>query len=143
MRQDARVVAGHLQSPPGEIRALCSIRCWIFAPAIRHEPVTTERGASERWSITRIASDRLLHQTQRLRGLPCRRPDHCIGTQIEVIGCKIVGRTVGRTGSLSRLQCRLDDAGDADCDLVLELENVHERAVEALGPEVRATSRVD
>jgi hypothetical protein len=33
---------------------------------------------------------------------------------------------------------RLDDTGDARCDVVLKLEDVFEQAVEAVGPEMRA-----
>src|SRR6202040_1950191 len=44
---------------------------------------------------------------------------------------------------LGRLQGRLDDTGDADSDLVLELEDVLQRAVEAAGPEMRAGQGID
>jgi hypothetical protein len=40
------------------------------------------------------------------------------------------------------LQGRLDDSGDADCNLVLELEYVLERAVETVGPEMGAVTGV-
>jgi hypothetical protein len=39
--------------------------------------------------------------------------------------------------------CLFDDSGDADCNLVLELEYVLERAVETVGPEMGAVTGVD
>ena len=53
-----------------------------------------------------------------------------------------VGRLAERR-SLGGLQCRLDDPGDADGHLVLKLEDVFQRAVETVGPEMRAGLRVD
>ena len=143
IRQDARVVAGHFQGSPGEIDALQTVRLRIFAPTVKKQPKTADRGPGECGPVTRIARDRLLHKTERLRDLPCRRQDHRIGAQIEVVGGQIVGRAAGRTGGLGGLQCRLDDAGDARRHLVLKLEDIFERAVEAVGPEMRAGRRVD
>ena len=45
----------------------------------------------------------------------------------------LVGRSAERR-DLGGLQCRLDDPGDADRDLVLKFEHVFQRAVEAVGP---------
>jgi len=45
-------------------------------------------------------------------------------------------------GRLGGLQCRLDDPGDADRDLVLQLEHLLKRAVEALSPQMRAGRRI-
>src|SRR6516165_2718604 len=55
------------------------------------------------------------------------------------IGCR------PRCGSphLGRLQCRLDDAGDADRDPVLQLEDVLQRAVETVGPQMRTGECID
>jgi len=126
IRQNVRVVAGHFQGSPGEIGALPTVRLRIFAPAVPYEPTTAESGPAEGGSVTRIARDRLLHQTERLRDLPCRRKEHRISAQVEVVGGQIGGRTAGRTGGLRRLQRRRDNAGDADRHLVLEVEYVFE-----------------
>jgi len=91
----------------------------------------------------RIARDRLLHKTERLRTLPCRRPDHRIGAQIEVVGGQIIGRTAGRTGGLGGSQRRLDHAGDTRCHLVLKVEHIFQRAVKPVGPKMRSAQRVD
>ena len=44
---------------------------------------------------------------------------------------------------LGGFQRRLDDPRDADRHLVLEIEHVFERAVEAVGPEMRAGRGID
>ena len=44
---------------------------------------------------------------------------------------------------LSGLQYRLDDAGDADRHLVLQLEDILQRTVKAVGPQMRISNRVD
>ena len=45
--------------------------------------------------------------------------------------------------ALSGLQCRFDHASHADGNFVLKLENVLQRAFDAIGPEVSAGYRVD
>src|SRR5215831_2025734 len=89
MRQDARLVAGRFQGSPGEVNALQTDCRPVFAPAVMKQPITAIRGPAECGSVTRIALDRLLHKTERLRDLACRRPDHRIGAQIEVVGGQI------------------------------------------------------
>ena len=48
-----------------------------------------------------------------------------------------------RPADFSGLQRRFDDAGNARRDLVLKVEDIFERAIEAVGPEMRAGERVD
>jgi len=62
---------------------------------------------------------------------------------MEVVGSQITGWSLQRSTDFSSLQGRLDDSGDADCNLVLELEYVLERAVETVGPEMGAVTGVD
>ena len=112
IHQDDRIVAGRLQRPPSEIGAFQTVRLPILTPTVGKQPKTAVRGAGERRTVTRIARDRLLHETQRLRALPCRRQGHCRAAQIEVVGGQIGGRTAGRSSDLGRLQRRLDDPGE-------------------------------
>ena len=56
--------------------------------------------------------------------MPCRGRDHRIGSQVDVVGGQIAGRAAGRTGGVGHLQRRLDDAGDAQRYLVLEVEDI-------------------
>jgi hypothetical protein len=46
-------------------------------------------------------------------------------------------------GGLSGLKRGFDDAGDADGDPVLKLEDIFERAVETIGSEMRAVACVE
>src|SRR5438094_6837075 len=50
---------------------------------------------------------------------------------------------IGRAGSLGYLQRRFDHAGNAASHFVLEVEDVLERAVEPIGPEMRAGFGID
>src|SRR5437762_296694 len=59
IRQDDRVVAGHLQGSPGEIGALHAVRRRIFAPTVRKQPNTAVRGPGECGPVTWLALDRL------------------------------------------------------------------------------------
>ena len=86
-----------------------------------------------------IDRDRLFEQSQSLdRPLFRYRIEGRERAQVEIVGAEVGRRPRGGAAHLGGLQCRLDDAGDADRDLVLKLEHVFERAVEAVGPEMRA-----
>ena len=91
----------------------------------------------------RVAGDSLLEQRQRLPHLPLGGKVHRIGPQIGIIGAEIACRPASRARGFGRLQRRLDDASNADRDLLLQFEYVFERAVEAVGPQVRAGFRLD
>src|SRR5947209_3972935 len=54
IREDARIVAGHLQGPPGKIDALAAVRLGILARAIETEPLAADRGPGECRPIARI-----------------------------------------------------------------------------------------
>src|SRR5437763_13075257 len=99
---------------------------WLH-PAMRMEV----RSQRKRWSVVRVASDRLIEKAESLGG---RCQVQSISAQVEVVGGQIGGRTAGRTGGLRRLQRRRDNAGDADRHIVLKVKYVFERAVEAVGP---------
>jgi hypothetical protein len=82
----------------------------------------------------RVVGKRLLKQRQRLPhavGIVHRK-----GAQIEVVGAEIACPATSRAGGLGRLQCRLDDPRDARRHLILQIENIFERAVKAVGPEM-------
>src|SRR5580704_1912899 len=63
--------------------------------------------------------------------------------QIEIVGRDVVHRTGSRAADFSGLQCRLDNPGDVDRHLVLEVENVFQSAVETVSPEVGARFGLD
>src|SRR5712671_4657341 len=62
---------------------------------------------------------------------------------MEIVSGQIAGRPIRRSADLGDLQCRLDNAGDTDRDLVLEVKNVIERTVEVVSPEMRTPSGLD
>ena len=92
----------------------------------------------------RIDRDCLLEQRQSLEDpLSCYREEGRKRAQVEVVGGEVGGWARGGATHLGDLQCRLDDAGDADRDPVLQLEDIFERAIEAVGPEMRTGQGID
>jgi hypothetical protein len=71
--QDDRVVAGDFQGSPGEIGTLKTICLPIFAPTVKKQPKTADRGPDEGGPVTRIACDCLFKQAERLGDLARRR----------------------------------------------------------------------
>src|SRR5438105_2308839 len=69
--------------------------------------------------------------------------EFCQRLQIMIIGVEAFGRLASRPLDFGLAQPRLYGAGDIARNLVLQFENVIEGAVEAVGPDVRAASRVD
>src|ERR1700756_2273636 len=57
IRKDARIIARHLQSPPGKIGTLMRIRLGIIAPTVLAKPKAAYRGPGEGGPVTRIARD--------------------------------------------------------------------------------------
>src|SRR5262249_1151848 len=119
-----------------------TIGCRIIAATVNQQPVTAKRGPGESGPIVRVARDRLLQQTKRFRELSCRRPDHRMSAQVEIVGSEVVRRTTAGTGGFRLLQGGLDDASDARSDLVLKVEDIFEPAVEMIGPQMRPGARV-
>ena len=72
-----------------------------------------------------IDRDRLLEQSQSFENPLFRyRKERRKRAQVEIVGGEVGRRPRGGAAHLGRLQCRLDDAGDADRDPVLQLEHV-------------------
>jgi hypothetical protein len=138
-----RVVAGDLQRPPPQVDTFAAVRHRILVQAVHASPNVTDRRQGECWPILRIAVDCLAEKAQPMIDFCHRRQVLRIGAQVEVVGGEIVCRAADRAGGLGGLQGRLDGPGDADRDLVLKLEDIFERAVEPIGPEVRAGRGVD
>ena len=64
-------------------------------------------------------------------------------SQIKIVSGEIVISALGRTTNLGGLQRRLDDTGDTRRHLVLKLENLFQRALVAVGPQMRAGADID
>jgi hypothetical protein len=63
--------------------------------------------------------------------------------KIKIVGGEIVGRRAPRAFDFGFQDARLDDADDALGDLVLEVEQIVERAFEPVRPEMRAGLGLD
>jgi hypothetical protein len=63
--------------------------------------------------------------------------------QIQVVGIEARGRVTDRPLDLGEAQLGLDSTNDTAGDLVLELEDVVERPIKPVGPNVSAAGRVD
>ena len=94
---NVRIVTSAFQGSLRKIDSLTAVPHGVGARSIYAEPVTAHRGPGESRPIARIARDRLLQQTERFRDLPCRRPDHCMSAQEEIVSSEVGRRAVGRT----------------------------------------------
>ena len=63
--------------------------------------------------------------------------------QIEIVGVKAFGPLALRALDLGAAKVRLDDSDDGRRDPVLQIEHVFERAVELVGPDMRAGLGLD
>ena len=72
-----------------------------------------------------IDHDRLIKQSQS-RDEPLFRDwkDGRKRAQVKIVCAEVGRRPRGGSAHLGRLQCRLDDPGDAECDSVLQIEHV-------------------
>src|SRR6516162_7858092 len=98
--------------------------------------MATERRETESRAELRVTTNRLFEQRQRLSPPPLRGIIDRKGAQIEVVGAEIARRAAGRASGFYGLQRRLDDTGNGIGDLLLQVEHIFERAVEAIGPEM-------
>src|SRR5215470_16566487 len=116
----------------------------IFCVAIEPLSGATYRGPCKRRCKAWITGDGLLEEVECPVHLGSTRPWKIRqGAQIDIIRGEIIRRSFARSADLRSLQCRFDDTGDARRHFVLKLENVFERAVEPVGPKMRARYRVD
>jgi hypothetical protein len=129
---------------PCEIDALLTVRFPVLAwPRDAASLEIANRCPGECRSVVRVALDCLLEQTKSVRDPRRRIEIEGIGAQVEIIGGEIVGRLGSAPHGLGYLQCRFDVAGDARCHLVLEAENIRERAIEAFRPKMCAGECID
>src|SRR6516225_1546328 len=90
-------------------------------------------------AVLRITVDRSSEKIQRQSDAILLPGDRVWeGAQIQIVGREIDGWPLRRSSDFGSLQCRLDDASNADCDLVLKFEDVFQRAIEPLCPEMSA-----
>jgi hypothetical protein len=74
--------------------------------------------------------------------LPLRWKTEGDGTQVQIVRRQIIGRTIRRSSDLG-LQGRLNYTRDGYRYFVLKLEDVFERTVESVGPEMCTGRSID
>src|SRR6516162_10677760 len=117
---------------------------WGLRSAETIEMVVAPRGKRQRRAKTRIPLNSLLEELKRSMDA-LSFPGMAVGqsAQIELIGSQVGRWTVGRTCDFGRLHRGLDDAGDARCNLVLNVKDVFQQTVKAVRPEMRPAERID
>src|SRR5262249_55489783 len=115
----------------------------VVTPTIDVKGVLTMCRQGERSPVTGVTLNRLPQQVERLYDLLLPpRVSLRERTQVEIVRGNIACRSLDRSTDLSGLQCRLDHTRNADRDLILKLENVFERTVETVGPQMGSGHRV-
>jgi hypothetical protein len=85
----------------------------------------TKGGQRQDRAKARITRDGPLQEPQTVYGpLPIPGLRALQGAQIEVVGSEVAGRPLSGSPDLSSLQCRLDNAGNADSDFGLKLKDI-------------------
>src|SRR5436309_320024 len=86
--------------------------------------------------IVRIELERLLQQGERLVGVARHMSGYIRQrVQIKLIGVEILSLLLTNSLDFRFLHARLNNAGDARGDLILEIENIFDRTVVSVGPE--------
>src|SRR5215469_8900072 len=138
------VVSTRLKRLPGQSHSMPPVNREIVGPIVEGDCEVAHSRQGERRSITWITRDRLLEEAERSHhALPLKGIPLLSGLQIQVIGSHIAGRPVCGEAGLGRLQCRLDNADDAQRNIVLQIEYVFGRTVEVVSPKMRPANRVD
>jgi hypothetical protein len=123
--ENARVVTGNLQRPPGEFDARAPVRLSVLAPTPHIDLLVVPCGQGQRGRELRIEVYRPPKQIERLSDLvPVERQVIWQCSQVEIVGREIFSRALARTTKLGALQSRLDNGGYARSDLVLKIEHV-------------------
>src|SRR5262249_13600254 len=113
-------------------------------PAVDLAPEQAPAGHSIGRGKVRIERDRAVEQRQRfIDGRAGAQMEVRHSAQVIIIGIETLGGLALRTRDLGLFELRREGANHARRDLVLQVENIVERAFETVGPEVGAGRRVD
>ena len=138
-RQDDGVVASELQRGTGEAGGFRDLGIAVRHPAVRLPHRIAPRRHRVRGREGRVALDRTVEQAQRFVVSLARALIEVLETaQIVIVGVEAVGALALGALDLGLLQPRRDCTDDAGGDEVLQIEDVVEIAVEAIGPQVAA-----
>src|SRR5262249_22067219 len=142
--EDGWIVGGNLNGPAGEIDRGSSVRFAVFSPTGNLQLLVAVSRQGEGRTITWITRGRSFEEVEGLIDPAFFvGEDMMRGAQVEVVRGEIVGGSARRSRGFDSLQRRLYGARDARRHLVLKFENGFERAVEAVGPNMRTADCVD
>src|SRR6516162_10208309 len=142
--EHARVILNGLERLTSEFDCLAAGCLRRFDPAPNDEVHVADRRHRQCGSVVRIDRDRLVEQSQSLDNPLLRHwKEDRKRAQVEIVGAEIGRRPRGGAAYFSCLQCRLDNTGSAESDFVLKLENIFQRAVETVGPQMRPAEGID
>src|SRR6186997_104827 len=116
---------------------------FMKSPA-QEQAMMAHRGKSVRQRISGVESECALQKYQRFCHLSWHPGiDVGLSLQDKVIGIEAIRPLALDALNFGSTQARLDGANDVQSDLVLKRKNVIERTIEALGPQMASTSRLD
>src|SRR6516165_1551854 len=138
------VVAGNQKRPASKIETLMAVRVGLASPATEMESHVANCCQGEGGTIPRVAFDRLTEKLQPLDISKVLRGMRLLQrAQIQIVGGEILSRPHRQPADFGGFQGGLDNASDLGCDLVLKLEHVFERTVEAVGLDMYIGDGVD
>ncbi len=133
-----------MRAAPGQSVGLGNFPCAIDHPAVGNTlRITSRRRAVGRRKLG-VELDGVVEQPERVVvGVPRELMNACHAAQEIVIGIETFGRLAFGAFDFGLLQLRPDRADDARRHLVLQIEDILQRAVETVGPEMRIGRAVD
>src|SRR5215469_12761288 len=130
-----RIVPAHVDGPAREAGALGDLAWAIGHPAVDLAPEIAPRRRSIGRRETWVAHERVVELAERrVDRLPGSQMEVRHAAQIVVVGVEVFGWLALRALDLGPLELRRDRADHGLGDLILQLENIVERAFEAPRP---------
>src|SRR5215469_2899358 len=122
--EHARVTRCHLERLPSKLDSLAAVLLRLLGPAVKHASQVTMRRPRKCRPVMPIDRDCPVEQSQSLEHTLFRDwVESSKRAQVEIISAEIGRGPHGGTADLGLFQCRLDDAGNADSNPVLKLED--------------------
>ena len=143
-RQREGIIGRKLYGFVGELQRQSTFRFRVVGPIVDAALRMTPCGHGEGGRVVRLELQGSLEKPQPYRvcfALQTRNMGQCL--HVVVISVEIVRTFPLRPARLGRPDRRLDRPYDAARDLILEIEDVDQIAIEAVGPDVMTRARID
>ena len=118
-------------------------RHWIADITKRDFGRVDRAGCAERYGVVRVGGERAIKEGARLCQMLRRRAHYEMRPSLKIEIHRVRGRRSLRMARLSGEKLSLQSVGEPCDDRVLQVEEIGERFVEALGPEMGAALGVD